>query len=164
MESRSLREGALSKSRRAGFRPRAHSGRRSVGALLSSACAMALTGCALSQTGPTPFALTGVWGGDHISMTVTDAGTHLEFDCAYGDISGALIPDSAGAVETVGTYVRERGGPIRLDETPESHPAQYNGRVTENTMQLTIRLVDRDVLVGTFVLTRGASGRVVKCL
>jgi hypothetical protein len=125
---------------------------------------VAVTGCATAQTGPSPVVPTGLWGGDHISMTVGETSSRVELDCAYGEIPTALTTDSRGTFSAVGTFVQERGGPIREDETLQVHPAIYVGAVTANTMRLTIRLTDPEVLVGTFVLTRGTLGRLVKCL
>jgi len=104
---------------------------------------------------------TGLWGGDHIALTVDDRSAHVELDCAHGDIPTRL-PDAPFTV--AGTFVRERGGPIRVDEAADSHPAMYVASMTGSVMTLTIRLTDSSELVGTFTLTRGASGRVVKCL
>ena len=42
-------------------------------------------GCKDSPTGP-PTVLTGMWSGDHVSLAVTETGSHPEFDCAHGDI------------------------------------------------------------------------------
>jgi hypothetical protein len=103
---------------------------------------------------------TGLWGGDHIALTVEDRSAHVELDCAHGDIP-IRLPDAPFTV--AGTFVRERGGPIRVDET-DSHPAMYVASMSGSVMTLTIRLTDSGELVGTFTLTRGSSGRVVKCL
>ena len=124
----------------------------------------ALSSCASSATGPSPIELLGTWGGEHVTLMVNDASSHLEFDCAHGDIPGALKTEASQMFAWSGTFVREHGGPIREDEKPDVHPAMYVGRVTVQTMQLTIRLTDSDTLIGTFMLTRGASGRVFKCL
>jgi hypothetical protein len=104
---------------------------------------------------------TGVWGGDHIALTVEATSAHVELDCAHGNIP-IRLPDAAFTV--AGTFVREHGGPIRLDETPDSHPALYVASMSGGVMTLTIRLGDSGELVGTFTLTRGSSGRVFKCL
>jgi hypothetical protein len=104
---------------------------------------------------------TGPWGGDHILLTVGDTSAHVEFDCAHGDIP-VRLPDASFTV--AGTFVREHGGPIRVDEAPDSHPALYVASMSGGTMTLTIRLADSGELVGTFTLTRGSSGRVFKCL
>lgn len=106
----------------------------------------------------------GAWGGDHIVMTVAGAATHLEFDCAHGDIAGPLKPDARGQFSVAGTFVREHGGPIRVDEVLERRPALYGGSVMNTSMTLTIRLTDTSESIGTFVLMHGVSGRVVKCL
>ena len=106
----------------------------------------------------------GVWGGDHISLTVTDAGSRAEFDCAHGDIPNPWVIDTRHAFTVRGTFVRDRGGPILVGEPPDSHPADYAGSVTASTMVLTVELIDTKDVIGTFTLTRGAPGRVVKCL
>jgi hypothetical protein len=106
---------------------------------------------------------TGVWGGDHVTMSVSATGTHLEFDCAHGDIPGALSADH-GAIAATGTYVREHGGPIRVDEPIDAHPALYSGSLSNGRMSLSIRLTDSGEVVGPFDLVYGSAGRVFKCL
>ena len=124
--------------------------------VLSLACSAA---CAAPSSPST--ALTGVWGGNHISLTVSETNAHLELDCAHGDIPTRL---PAAPFSVAGTFVREHGGPIREGEIPDRHPALYVVNVSRDTMTLTIRLTDSGEVIGTFTLTRGAAGRVVKCL
>lgn len=119
--------------------------------------------CTGSPSNPSPVSL-GMWGGDHVTMTVAATATHLEFDCAHGDIPGALATDSRNEFSVVGTFVREHGGPIRLDVPPDAHPAIYAGSVQSDRMALTIRLTDTGDLIGSFTLIRGIGGRIVKCL
>ena len=119
--------------------------------------------CGSSPSGPSPM-LTGLWGGDHIALTVAEMGTHIEFDCAHGDIPITLMVNARNEFDASGTFVREHGGPIRVGEMPDSHPAAYIGSVTETTMVLTVRLMDTNEVIGTFTLSRGSPGRVVKCL
>jgi len=90
-----------------------------------------------------------------------DAASHVEFDCAHGDFTGVI---SSSSFSVAGTFVRKHGGPIRVDETADSHPALYDGAVHGSSMTLTLRLTDSNEIVGTFTLTRGAAGRIVKCL
>jgi hypothetical protein len=118
--------------------------------------------CDRAPTGPSSVE-PGVWGGDHVTLTVGDAGNHLEFDCAHGDIPGVLSANH-GEIKATGTYVREHGGPIRVDEAVDAHPALYSGSLSTGTMQLTIRLTDSGEVIGSFTLVRGGTGRVVKCL
>jgi hypothetical protein len=97
-------------------------------------------------------------------LTVADTGTHVEFDCAHGDIPSPLTVNANNQFDVQGTYVREHGGPIRVGEVPDSHPAAYLGSVTGTAMTLTVRLTDTNEVIGTFTLSRGSAGRVVKCL
>ena len=121
--------------------------------------AVVAAGCGTPST-PSPMPM-GLWGGDHIALTVEDKSAHVELDCAHGDIP-IRLPEAPFTV--AGTFVRERGGPIRVDETADSRPAMYVASMSGSVMTLTIRLTDSGELVGTFTLTRGSSGRVVKCL
>ena len=129
----------------------------------AAALAVSIVACGGSPAGPSA-PLTGQWGGDHVSLTLTDAGGGAEFDCAHGAIAGALTADAAHAFRVSGTFVREHGGPIAIGETPDVHPAVYSGSATDGTMQLTVTLTDSNAVVGTFTLVRSAPGRVVKCL
>jgi len=96
-------------------------------------------------------------------MTVGATSTHLEFDCAHGDIPGALSVNNGDLVAN-GTFVREHGGPIRVDDQTDQHPALYSGQVASGKMKLSIRLTDSGEVVGSFDLVQGVAGRVVKCL
>ena len=125
--------------------------------------AAAVGSCGGVATGPSRLPV-GVWGGDHISISVTDTSTHLDLDCAHGDIPAAPVPDRRGQFAAAGTYVREHGGPVRQGEIPDSHPAIYSGLVASTTMTLTIRLSDTTESIGTFTLVSGSIGRVFKCL
>jgi hypothetical protein len=133
---------------------------RSVLALCVASSWLACNGNPASPSTP----LVGVWGGDHVSLSVTDAGSHAEFDCAHGDTPTSLAVDVRHAFRVGGTFVREHGGPILLGEVPDSHPAVYFGTVTANTMVLTVELTDTGIVIGTFTLARDTPGRVVKCL
>ena len=104
------------------------------------------------------------WGGDHVGLTVTEAGAHVEFDCAHGDIGQPLIVDSRGNLAVDGVYVQERPGPVRIGEDPDKKPARYAGRVDGSRMTLSVTLKDSNEAIGTFTLTRGAASGVHKCL
>ena len=126
--------------------------------MLSAAFAVAC-----GAVGPSPLT-TGVWGGNHIAMTITESSVHVELDCAHGDVPSAIAIDARGQFTVAGTFVREHGGPIRVDEPSDSHPAMYTGSVSSNEMTLTIQQTDTNQPIGTFMLVRGTQGRVVKCL
>jgi len=126
------------------------------------AVALLCSACSGTPIGPSPVE-TGIWGGDHVTFTVGNSSNHLELDCAHGDIPGILSVNH-GELAASGTFVREHGGPVRVDEPLDSHPALYSGTVSDSTMQLSIRLTDSGDVIGSFSLVRGTSGRVVKCL
>ncbi|MGZ5483123.1 MAG: hypothetical protein ACXWID_14195 [Pyrinomonadaceae bacterium] len=107
--------------------------------------------------------LRGTWGGEHIAMEVTDAGATIEYDCAHGRITERIAPDSQGKFEAKGAHTRERGGPTRQGED-EGQPAIYRGSVKDETMTLTVELVENNESVGTFTLTHGKTGRIRKCM
>ncbi|HEX9485938.1 MAG TPA: hypothetical protein VF976_02645 [Gemmatimonadales bacterium] len=122
---------------------------------LTALMAMVVVACGSGATAIDPSALAGTWVGENIVMTVTDSGAQLEMPCAHGDIAGALAqnPFSVG-----GTFGREFGPAV------DDHPALYTGRVVGATMTLDIRLTDTNESVGSFTLTRGTPGRLVKCV
>jgi len=129
---------------------------------LSLLFAVFCVACDSTPTGPTSVDQ-GLWGGDHVTMTVGTTGSHLEFDCAHGDIPGALSVNNGDLVAN-GTFVREHGGPIRVDDQTDQHPALYTGQVSSGRMKLSIRLTDSGEVVGSFDLVQGSSGRIAKCL
>jgi hypothetical protein len=106
----------------------------------------------------------GTWGGDHVRLDVTAVGATLEYDCAHGTIDEPLAPDRGGRFSATGTHVFEHGGPIRVDETPNRHPARYDGQVSGDTLQLTVTIVDTQQGLGVFTLRLAALSRLTKCL
>jgi hypothetical protein len=105
----------------------------------------------------------GMWGGDHIRFEVTDAGASIEHDCAHASIEQPVALDSEGRFDSKATYVVERGGPIRRDQPPPTRPARYKGQVSGDTLTLNVTLTDTNEDAGSFTLTRGSEGRIMKC-
>jgi hypothetical protein len=116
---------------------------------------------ALLLAAGTPLAK-GRWGGDHVALEITHRGAEIDYDCARGRIDEPIAPDADGHFSAKGVHVRERGGPIRKDETRAETPATFTGQVKGDTMTLTVTL-EGGVDAGTFSLRRGAAGRVFKC-
>jgi hypothetical protein len=119
-----------------------------------------------SPTGPEDRLPTGTWGGEHLAFEVTAEGGRLEYDCAHGDLGEPLIVDQSGRFDVTGTHTPEHGGPVREDEKLVSHPARYVGRVDGNRMTLTVTVTVTNTAetLGTFALTRGVAGQLLKCL
>jgi hypothetical protein len=109
-------------------------------------------------------ATTGEWGGEHISLSITERGGAFELDCAHGAIDEPLSTRADGSFDVRGQFVAERGGPEREGERPDSHPARLTGRVEGDRMTLRIVLTDSGREVGEFSLERGAGARITKCL
>ena len=108
--------------------------------------------------------LIGVWGGEHIGMVVSDSSVTLDYDCAYGTIDEPFSTNENGEFDLVGVHILEHGGAIRIDETPDEHPALYKGYIEENVMTLKVTLTDTGEEIGTFTLILGAIPNVHKCL
>ena len=145
-------------------------------ALIALALPLALAACAHEQANQvTPRGVVpgisrdtslapGQWGGQHIELVVAPAGSaSLTVDCAAGYIPGQLIL-GPGGFSSPGTWIREHGGPVHIDEIPEVHPAQYSGTITGDTMTLHIRLTDTGEDIGTYTLHAGEPGTVLRCL
>ena len=105
----------------------------------------------------------GMWGGSGIQMTVGPEGAALDFDCAHGAIDGPIAVGSDGRFRASGTYAVEHAGPVREEDEKGGRPAVYEGRVEGKKLTLVISLADGKE-VGTFELTQGRSGRVMKCM
>jgi hypothetical protein len=105
----------------------------------------------------------GMWGGEHIGLEVTAQGGQVEYDCAHGTVDQRIVPDARGRFDARGTHVREHGGPVRRDETADSHPARFVGEIRGDTMTLTVTESDTKEVVGTFTLVFGQRPRVMKC-
>ena len=107
---------------------------------------------------------THAWGRRGIQLEVAGKDGRFELDCAHGTFEEPLEPDARGRFEAGGRLVRERGGPQREGEEPKGEPVRFAGTVKDDTMTLSIRLVEGDEEVGRFTLTRGKAGRLHKCL
>jgi hypothetical protein len=70
----------------------------------------------------------------------------------------------SSSFDVTGTHTAEHGGPVREGEVLISRPARYAGRVDGTRMTLTVTLTDTAEVLGTFLLTHGAAGRLTKCL
>jgi hypothetical protein len=105
----------------------------------------------------------GVWGGDHIRLQVSDKGAEIEYDCARGTIEQPVVVDRAGRFDLKGKHTAEGHGPMRRDREPAPRPAHYTGKITGDTMTLTVTLTDNSETLGDFTLTRGSQGEVFKC-
>jgi hypothetical protein len=115
-----------------------------------------------AQAGPGPTALApGVWGGEHVTLQISEVGGDAEFDCAHGQITQPIVVDGNGNFNLAGTFTAEHGGPVRRDEQTPDTPARYSGHVDGSAMSLTVKVGNETV--GTYALSRGAQARLTKC-
>ena len=109
------------------------------------------------------FVQSGMWGGEHIALSVEKDLVRIEHDCARGTINQPLKIDSKGRFNASGTHTRERGGPVTEGQRPDTHPARYAGQVTGEKMVVTITLADTKETIGTFTLAHGQKPDLYKC-
>ena len=103
----------------------------------------------------------GDWGGEHVRLTVDDAGGTIEFDCAHGKLPGPLALDDGGRFDVKGSLVGE-GGPVQKDGAENARPARYRGETDGQRMSLEVTL-EGGASAGTFALARNGRARLVKC-
>lgn len=132
--------------------------------MLTTAALLAVAACRTPAGANDGRVDAGAWGGDHIRLDVTADGATTEYDCAHGTIDEPLVLDRNSRFSVAGTHTFEHGGPVRLDEPPNRHPARYDGRLSGDTLQLTVTVTDTQQGTGTFTVTRGVAPRLVKCL
>ena len=107
----------------------------------------------------------GSWGGQGIGLVdVNGGGVQLEFDCADGLIKQPIIPDKQGNFSIVGTFTQNRPGPTRMDAPDTTQPALYKGKITGQTMTLTIELTEGKNQLGPYTLTANRAPRIMRCL
>jgi hypothetical protein len=124
------------------------------------ALVMSCTGAIATPRDGAP--VVGEWNGLHASLTLTESGASIEYDCAHGGLRAPVEPDNAGQFTVAGVHFRDHGGPVRIGEVPDSMPAQYVGKVQGD--QLTLRVIVGAETLGPFTLKRGAGSRLLKCL
>jgi hypothetical protein len=105
----------------------------------------------------------GPWGGEHISVQVTERGATIEYDCAHATINQRITLDRRGRFDVSGMQVQEHGGPVRQNEQSTGYPARFAGQVNGKTMKLSVRNSATKELVGTFTLVYGSDPKIRKC-
>lgn len=146
------------------------SGKYATGTVLASftvvSSLMLLVGCShgrgessstLSVLQLSPSSIVGIWGGEHIQMTVGVQGAVMKYDCGGGTIDSAILPDADGNFQSAGTFTPGGGAEPAGGRPPEA--AFYSGTIIGESMKLTGRGIDPAVSLGTFDLTYGDKGQ-----
>ncbi len=106
----------------------------------------------------------GIWGGDHIRLSVTRMGASIEYDCGTGTIDAPLKVDRRGSFLLKGTHGRGHAGPIRINEPDSTQAASYTGRLRGNELTLTVKLTGTGQTLGTYQLHFGREPHLMRCL
>ena len=106
----------------------------------------------------------GNWGGEHISLEITDSGVNIELDCAHAVVKSPLKPDQSGRFEFAGIYTQQIGGAVRQNAVNPSYRIKIAGQIRGKKMTLTIRRQSTGKSLGIFKLTQGKEPFIVKCL
>lgn len=124
--------------------------------------AFCLGGCSATGSTVASGPVTGAWGGVHASLALSGVGGTIAYDCAHGTLREPVLLHGDGAFKVAGFHMREHGGPVRIDEVPDSVAARYVGQVRDDRMTLRV-LVGADTL-GPFELQLGATAQLFRCL
>jgi hypothetical protein len=105
----------------------------------------------------------GGWGSpqssglDNRLLTVTRTGATLRSECSNGVIEGAILLDTTGHFDVLGTY-QIQAGPVGLPR-----PARYVGFAIGETLTLTVMLAEDNQTFGPFTLTFGQVPQIGYC-
>ena len=117
-----------------------------------------------SNAGTSPADVSGVWGGLHLHVEISESGATLDYDCAHGTITEKIVPNREGKFAVNGFHIKERPGPTHEGDNTNGQPAIYSGSIDGETMTLTVRLSGSNEEIGAFTLTQGKTGRIRKCM
>ncbi|HEX8597148.1 MAG TPA: hypothetical protein VF952_01365 [Chloroflexia bacterium] len=106
----------------------------------------------------------GQYGGDHLGISVSTSGMHIEFDCAHADFQGPISVVN-GQFTAKGTFTRETGVQMDPELRSQGEPAVLNGTLTGNALTITITLEgDRAMQVGPLTATKDKEPFLRKCM
>jgi hypothetical protein len=105
----------------------------------------------------------GIWSGKHITLEISESNATVDYDCAKGSIGKKILLDKNNRFNIVGEYAEEHGGPVRIDEQPETVKVVYSAQIVGKKMSLTVKRTDNNKLIGKFTLYFGREPYLVKC-
>lgn len=108
--------------------------------LLLPIASLLLVAAAPAPAPPASQPLTGNWAGDGFAVRASPTGTIVQGKCASGKISAPIIPDKAGTFTATGYFNPYTSGYRLSDIAPRDQIAYFNGKVSGNTLDLTMRI------------------------
>lgn len=106
----------------------------------------------------------GSWGGRGIELIIENDSARIQYDCAEAEIDSKIMISEQGNFEVDGVYIRQSPGPIRVGKSPQRQPAIFEGKVSENTMTLSVTLTENKEKIGEFTLKKGDNAVIRRCL
>ena len=105
--------------------------------------------------------LAGDWAGDGFAVRPAPTGTIVQGQCAWGKIEGRILLDGDGGFRVKGYFNPYSSGYRLSDINRRDLPAVFEGRVTGQTMRLTLRTANKPAR--RLVLREGARIKFPKC-
>ncbi len=105
----------------------------------------------------------GIWRADHIILNVAANGVTIEYDCADGQIDKSLMIDVSGNFTADGFHVARQAGPVNIDDKQIRQPARYVGKISGDTMTLSVTLLETKQAIGKYTLQRGKLPEMNRC-
>lgn len=106
---------------------------------------------------------TGRWGGQGISVLVSDTQVTLDFNCASGTISKKVILSNNLFLEK-GTYTQNSGNMPINAILPEPQIVQYEGNLSGSNLSLVIKSEDGNTIIGEYMIVKNESGKIIRCM
>lgn len=110
--------------------------------LSASACQESITGPKVGRV------RSGTWGSDEAGLSVSVDGATAQFNCGSGRIGQPLLVDSRGRFDVPGIYFVTAG-----PGNGNPRQARFTGRANDNTLELSVQLLDTGQVLGPFSLS-----------
>ena len=104
-----------------------------------------------SAAAPAP---NGIWGAKDAVLTIGAQQSRIEWGHAAAAIDGPIKTDANGRFKLTGHYHTYTPGPDRVGATPAMRDAHIEGRITGNSMQMTIHVAGERA-ARRYIFTKG---------
>ncbi len=71
----------------------------------------------------------GIWSGKHITLEISEDGANVDYDCAAGKIDGKIKLGANNSFNILGTYLEEKGGPVRPADQTKAIAVRFVGKI-----------------------------------
>ncbi len=131
--------------------------------LIISAILVFLCACSKGENIGPITTLSGQWGGQGVEVLATETQVTFNFNCASGIINKKVTMSNYQFLEK-GTYMPVTGNiPVNAEPKPPQN-VQYEGKIVNDMLTLTIKSDDGKTIIATYTIAKGVVGDVVKCM